>query len=812
MPSLAAALRGWARRRARPETGEPRWRAVLPTRDALVDAGFAASLVAVALVGLRTGFLGDRWVAVAGAGLVLGLLVGHLAAAWRWMAATTALVLTLVYFLLGGPVAVRGDLLAGVVPSTQTFADLATWAVTGWKKWLTLLPPVDARGPVLALPWLAGLLGGALTLGVARRWASVPLAAVTPVALLAASIALGTLEPAARWVQGVGFAALLVGWLVIRAQRTRPPVQNGAGRGVQLGTGAVLAGLALVAGLVAGPLLPGTSAQERREVVRTRLVPPLDVSQFPSPLPGFRQYTEPNPAERYDAALLRVDGLPRGALVRFATLDSYDGLVWGAADRSRDGVPFQQVGSRIAPRGGGAPVEVDVSIPADGYADYWLPTVGSPTEVEFTGPRSDELAAELWLNTDTDTAVVPRRLLGGEEYRMSSLLPDPPVGTLPADVDVATGSAPPVDAEFLDARIDAWTGRVDGGPWQKLRAFAERMRVEGTYTDGGTPNSFEKVYLPGHTVVRLTRFAASTKLAGNDEQYAAALALVAERLGIPARVVMGAQPQADGTVRGRDVHAWVEVALDDGSWFPLSWRTFLPSRDKTPDEQQSRIEEEKLGTQVPPPPGVNPPSVLQGPDQAQNATDLAKRGRSPLDISAWPWWLRVTVLGVLLPVLLVLGWVAALIWLKARRRRRHATTGRVPDRAAWVWRDLVAEARSLGVDVPMGDTRLGQATTFPDDVRAPSVAAAVDAVVFGPGTGDPDRVALLAGDAETARRSLRGRVSRWVRWRSDADPRPLASRRATAPTTRSRVARLLHEVGAGPRGVLRRVRRRPHPA
>ncbi|MGL5852643.1 MAG: hypothetical protein ACRCZD_17830, partial [Phycicoccus sp.] len=102
-PSLADALRGGSRRgaarpRPRPSTGE-RWRAALPTRDALVDAAFAAALVAVALVGLRTGFLGDRWVVVAGSGLLLGLLVGHLAAAWRWMAATTLLVLTLVYFL-----------------------------------------------------------------------------------------------------------------------------------------------------------------------------------------------------------------------------------------------------------------------------------------------------------------------------------------------------------------------------------------------------------------------------------------------------------------------------------------------------------------------------------------------------------------------------------------------------------------------------------------------------------------------------------------------------------------------------------------
>ena len=171
------------------------------------------------------------------------------------------------------------------------------------------------------------------------------------------------------------------------------------------------------------------------------------------------------------------------------------------------------------------------------------------------------------------------------------------------------------------------------------------MRTEGTYTDGGTPNSFEKVYLPGHAARPAGRFVNSTKLAGNDEQYAATLALAGQRLGIPSRVVMGAEPEPSGEVRGRDVHAWVEVQLDDGSWFPLRASTFVPSRDKTPSEQQLKSEEQKVGAQVPPPAGVNPPSLLQGPDQAQNATDIAKRKKSPFDVGAWPWWLKVLVLG-----------------------------------------------------------------------------------------------------------------------------------------------------------------------
>jgi hypothetical protein len=790
-PGFATALRGGAPRRARRprDADQPgRWRRLVPTRDALVDAAFAAVLVTIGLVGLRTGFLGPQWMAAAGVGLLLGLVIGYLAGVLEWLAVTSLVVLVAVYFLLGGPVAVRTHLVGGVLPTGQTFADLAEWAVLGWKRWLTLLPPVDARGPVLALPWLAGLLGGAVTLGVARRWASVPLTAVAPLVLLAGSIALGTSESAAKLVQGVGFAVVLVGWLVVRAHRSRPPVQNGSGSTARVATGAVLIALAVAAGVLAAPLLPGTNPDARREVVRTALVPPLDVSQFPSPLPGFRRYTEPNTAALYDEVVLRVTGLPAGALVRFATLDDYDGLVWGAADRSSEGVPFQQVGSRIAPRGDGTPVDVTVEVVDGGYSGYWLPTVGTPTRIEFDGPRSEELASELWLNPDTDTAVVPRRLLGGERYTMSALLPPAPASDLPKDLDVASGGSSSQDLDLLDARLDSWTSRAEGS-WAKLRAVAGQMRTEGTYTDGGTPNSFEKVYLPGHATARLSRFVNSTKLAGNDEQYAATLALAGQRLGIPSRVVMGAEPEPTGEVRGRDVHAWVEVQLGNGSWFPLRASTFVPSRDKTPSEQQLKSEEQKVGAQVPPPAGVNPPSLLQGPDQAQNATDIAKRKKSPFDVGAWPWWLKVLVLGVLLPLLLLAGYLLLVRWLKARRRLRHASLGAVPARAAWVWRDLAGEARALGVRVPRRATRREQAVVVDTalaavvdaggpvggDVTASgaSVARAVDAVVFGVGDGDPDAVLALHADAEAVLADLRGGASRWVRWRSDADPRPL---------------------------------------
>jgi hypothetical protein len=203
-----------------------------------------------------------------------------------------------------------------------------------------------------------------------------------------------------------------------------------------------------------------------------------------------------------------------------------------------------------------------------------------------------------------------------------------------------------------------------------------------------------------------------------------------------------------------------------------------------------------VGAQVPPPAGVNPPSLLQGPDQAQNATDIAKRKKSPFDVGAWPWWLKVLVLGVALPLLLLAGYLLLVRRLKKRRRVKHASTGPVPARAAWVWRDVVAEARSLGVRVPRRATRREQALVVEAAGPAPSadpgrpasgtaviapasasaVAVSVDAVVFGVGEGDPDAVLALHSDAESVLADLRAGASRWVRWRSDADPRALFAR------------------------------------
>ena len=153
-------------------------------------------------------------------------------------------------------------------------------------------------------------------------------------------------------------------------------------------------------------------------MARTEIVPPFDIAQFPSPLAGFRKYTEPNDAKLYDTELLRVTGAPAGTPLRFATLDYYDGSVWGAGSRAgidsaSPGTAFQQVGEKVSARGDGKRATLQVTIPEGGYSDVWLPTVGQVTGVKFAGARADELASRLWLNIDTSTAIVPDRVSAG---------------------------------------------------------------------------------------------------------------------------------------------------------------------------------------------------------------------------------------------------------------------------------------------------------------------------------------------------------------------------------------------------------------
>ena len=558
----------------------------------MLDYAFLLALAAAALAGLSTTFTGSAFFVVGLAGVVAGVVVAHVTGVLRWPAVSAVVIGLAVFVLLGGPLCLRE------IPSPDTISTLADQVVLGWKELLTTLPPVDGDGPLLVLPWAlglaTGLLGGLtsrIAWGPALLRAALPLLA--PTLLLAAVILVGVQRPQSLWVQGVAFAVLAIGWLTVRAQRASAPVQGGAGRFRRLVAGAVMVA---VAGALALPVATWATGDDNRVVLRTYVEPPFDIGQYPSPLASFRRYvrlpkSEPDPVNLFDREIARVEGAPAGSRLRIATLDHYDGTVWGAANDTIPGSStdtFQRVSSTIDNPVDGDRIDVTVTL-GEGYSGVWLPTVGALQSMSF----DDETQAESFrYNLATSTAVVPSGLGPGDTYHFTAVRPAEVVTDSDAPSDELTDAT--FASAFLNNQATSWSAGADD-PMGRVFAIAEHLKTEGRYSDGVV--AAEKIYHPGHNVKRLgDEFANAPIMVGNDEQYAAIMALLANNAGVPARVVMGAVVPEDGVIEGRDVQAWVELRLADGSWRVLPTEAFMnkvaPGRAASPggagDERHGR--------------------------------------------------------------------------------------------------------------------------------------------------------------------------------------------------------------------------------
>jgi hypothetical protein len=732
-----------------------------PTRDDLVDAGLLAVLVALALLGLRTSYSGWLYLVAGLVGLLLGIVIAHFANALRQPMIAVAAMTLAVFFLLGGAVALRSTAIGGVLPSGATLHGLADESVHGWKDLLTTLPPVDGGGPLLVLPYILGLLGGVGGLCLARRTKPAFAPVLAPGAVLVMVILLGAKSPADRLLQGAAFGVVALGWAALRTQRLRPPLQNGSGRLMRAVTVGVLLAVAGVGAAVLGPHVPGHDSHQRL-VLRNYVAPPFDIGQYPSPLAGFRKYTKPV-QDLYDKTLFTVSGLPNGATVRIATLDDYNGLTWAAANRAATAGSqpdtFQRVGTTIDNPAKGTAVTVGVTI-ANGYSDVWLPSVGAATELLFTGKDAKQHATYFRYNLATGTGVVPDKLQNGDSYTIHAVLD---TSALTDTDSVATaGSVLDTASAFLKSPATRWAG-TSGTPTTRILALAHHLHDTGKYSDGEPPNGF---YLPGHSQVRLTTFVNDPQIVGDDEQFAAAFALMINQLGTPARVVLGAVPESGGTVKGKDVHAWVEVQLADGTWRSISQSVFMNS-DSHPEKQPPEQQQQNSGKVVPPPSRIRPRSSL---DSANLSNSQSSRNphKTAAAASGWftlPAWLITTGTWAGPPVLVILAACALIIGLKYRRRRRRRTQGTPATRFARGWHEVVDHARDLGAVMPGGRTRREQALLLPQhDVLG--LARTADSHVFGASAPVEDDVEAYWQEVDRARRQMSRGVGRWRRLRA----------------------------------------------
>ncbi len=740
-----------------------RW---FPDSRGWTDTALLVGLSGLALAGLAPTFAGGAFWLVGIVGVLLAVVWVRAATVLGWPFIVPVVLTVVGYFLLGAPLALRRP------PTPDSMLLLGDHLVFGWKDLLTTLPPVDGDSTLLALPWLLGLatgLVGALTAGLTvtatrRGFAAVVLPVLTPTALLAVVILLGVREPASLWVQGVGFAGLSMAWLVLRSHRRvvhdDDAQLGGRVRSLRAVSGAVLIG---VAATLALPVATWSSGDAERWVLRDHVEPPFDVGRYASPLSSFRRYVKqprPDAENLYEEPLMTITGVEPGTRVRFAALDTYDGVIWGASNDSTFGGPvegtFQRVSSAISNPATGPTAEVTVTL-EEGYSGVWLPTVGALTGLTFGDGRDAPETESFRYNLATSTGVVPAGLQPGDSYTFESVLSDaeltantPPAST----IGLADTTAP-----FLTAQAQDWSA-VSTRPMEQVLAIAERLRDEGKYSDG--VRASERFYLAGHHQSRLSDADGginSPIIVGNDEQYAAWMALLANQIGVPARVVVGAVVPDGGRVTGADVSAWVEVQAADGTWRTLPTEAFM-DLDR-PAELPPRQEEEMSGTNVPPPAAIPPPSTVGEPTDAE--LNALKNKRDSEEGLVWPAWLQALLRYVALPLLVVLTVAGAILGAKARRRRRRRSAEPVSARFAGGWREITDHARDLGV-VVTGATRREESLTLAGVGAvgaAPALARDADRHVFGPRPPEEDVAAAYWHDVDDYLAALSSQVTRW---------------------------------------------------
>ena len=743
---------------------------LLPDRDTAIDLLLVLALGGLALSGFATSFTGWSFLVVGMLGLVLAVVVTHAARSLGWPLVAPVVILGVLFFLLGGPLCLRSEGNTAFLPGATTFDALADQAIFGWKDLLTTLPPVDGDGPLLVLPWLVGLLAGVVGTALSPvrtrwRWLGALLPVLAMTSLLVAVIVLGVRHPASVVVQGSVFAAVALGWLAVRSRRSSADVHGGTAGWGRLAVGAALVALAAALALPASAVVTG----EERTVAREWVEPPFDIGRYPSPLAGFRKYVDLRPkrddANVFEKTLFTVQGAPAGSRVRIAALDAYDGMVWGASNNALPGAAadsFQRVSSTIDNPVEGRRIEASVTI-GEGYDSVWLPTIGALQGVDFGLGNPKEKAESFRYNLATSTAVVPTGVRPGDTYSFTAVAPDDDVD---AETLASTAlSSPPAGTGFLKEPAAEWPGEATT-PMGRVLAIAERLRAEGKYSDGVT--KAEQVYAPGHNLDRLSNgFINDEQMVGNDEQYAAVMALLAAETGVPSRVVLGAVVPEGGVVTGADVQAWVELRAADGSWRTLPTEQFMSN--EPPAEKLPETKTPMSGTVVPPPAPIPPPSDAGEQSDADLKERKASKDESEEDeetlVEKLPAWVIALMKYVGGPLLVVALLVAAIIGLKALRRRRRRNAVSTSARFVGAWRELVDHARDLGQQVPGGAsvTRREQSRAIQSGA-APVLARRADGFVFGPAVPAADAAASFWSSIDAERRAMSRSVGRRQRW------------------------------------------------
>ncbi|GAA4368290.1 transglutaminase-like domain-containing protein [Agromyces bauzanensis] len=723
------------------------------------------AMLAAAMIPWWPVYESEAFVVAASVAILAGAAIGVLGARFRWPAWRTVVAMFGAYLVLGVPAAVPGRALGGVLPTPQGIVELLAGAALSWKQLVTIAVPVGSYQALLVPPFLLGLVASTVAITIALRSRHPSAAVVPPALLLLAGIALGVVHAAYGVETGLAFLVAAVAWLVRvgiarrRAITTARPVEAALADARRVLGASVLVAVALVGATTAAFALP----VPHRSVVRAELQPPFEPEDHESPLAGFRSAFDPEVADR---PMLAVDGLPTGWGIRIATLDTYDGIVYsvGGSDRTAESGRFTRVPYRLDQSAAyGERVEVEVSVL--GYSDVWVPGIGRLERITFEGGRAELLADGFFYNDVTGTGAVQPGLENGDHFIASSVAPlgaddlsalKPGTSVLPAAPELP---------DKLARLLEQWAPASDE-PGERLAAMIAGFKREG-YVSHGLED--ERPSRSGHALDRLVELVTERPMIGDGEQYAVAAALMARRIGFPARVVVGYLPDQtdpdDETAGGATVlvggelQAWIEVQTADGRWLAI---------DPNPEPREIPEQEPDEPTVVSRPQSALPPPAERTPvDDLDADPELALDDR---DGGTEPW------LAVLLGVLTTAGFVIlglavlvspflAIIAAKLRRRRLRRLAPTPVERIEGGWQEFADTAADYGYAIRPNATRAEQAATV-GGLGPLVLAAVVDRAVFAP-DGPSDGADRLVWDSVgELQQRLGAPRTRWERLRA----------------------------------------------
>lgn len=735
----------------------------------MVDAAAVIAMGALALWSFVPSF--GTFAFVAGAfGLIPGVAWGLACRqrTWSWWVAVLG---GLGFYAVVGPGLVAPSLASsGVFPSVPAERALVKTLVSGWADALVTRPPIGRLEALMALPFACGIAIGIGSTWLARsmtRWWM--LAPALPLATMVGGIAISTDGPVGS-LEGALFGTVAVVWMASRQRRARTITTMAIRDRVRQRRLVGLVLLALVVGLVIGTFGP-ISNSSARLVPRDNERPPLDQRLAVSPLSEYRVFK----VDDRGKALFVVSGSPDGLPLRIGAVNYWDGSTWQTAPPQ--GTPndtFERVGTNLpgAPASGNA-TEVTIA-PQDAWAgQVWAPTVGDVSSVSFGGGQASRLDQDLRYDAATGTLAVPGGFSTGETITESVDHAPPGSG------EPGSPSASLIAVGPLGGKVTSLVGKSSCGSngVTSLNCVARYLKANGVLSDGmpgqeqslAGASSSRLALLAGSIVSSgqqsagsgATGTAAST--AGDAEQFAALLALVAAQEGYPSRVAVGIRALSPGTVTGNDITAWAEV-YDGTHWVMLA--DPVPTRHSAQQASTQNQLAEPVPVQGPsspvPPPSEHGSSSHCGKGAKSGACNAQAQASGTLALPAWV----APVVGIPLGlVLLFFGVTGALVGLKLLRRNRRRRDGTPAVRISAGWREITDTVRDAGWIVPTSATRRESAVLIGQQSIA-RVAREADTILFGAAEVDSTKSDAFWGDVDVTTEALLASLSRVDRWKA----------------------------------------------